>query len=1285
MKSLYFTIVCIWFILFSSITVTSQTLLRATVLDAETKLPIANAKFGIADQGIGVLTNEEGKFTYRKYHQVLDETSEFEVSAIGYLNLKGTIEVLRKLQNKRGVIYLQKASAQLISLKPSRKIAVFWDASAKSASRNPENEIAYLKEYLTTTNAKEFSVVVFNEAIIENQSFKISEKSIEALQNLLSAIPYKGVSDYGLLEKIQTDEVLLFAESKPTFGMFQLSQNTPVHIVNSSPATTSDAYFESLAQYTSGTYKKLNEARTQTGVVEEGSYVTGWYMQMEAPVPFAIISKKGDLKEYSTDAEGYFKIPATHGDVLTFYSLGNFPKTLNITSKTTYQVIAVPKAEQLAAVNLKAKKQRSQYAFDSIRQLDVVEGRTVPVRSVHKSQFNKNAFSIADAIDGMFGAKAVYNRATGDAYITVGGGCARIFVDGFELSNINAIPAHVVENISIYESYSMVLPCPSRIIVTTRMDPDRIDQRLRTKGYEQLKNNFYTEQVPTLKTEGLRSPYFPKNPITGVIKGNGTVLQGVSVLCKGTLNEVFTDVNGAFSIQAAEGDILEIKHFGMYPKRVVVTDKKQYTIALITKAEILDEVQLSKKIEKPSTEYDSFDPTTKMEIVNGKKYDVRGVMFKEDLNQAGADIYETVKMSDSRIGVTGGTALGNKRFVYKRGPGSGSLYIPLTAIVDGVAMDAMGVNPNLVERVSVYIAPMREKDSKIFITTRNHPDIRKKFLAENDITLKNNIYKEEVTKLGSRNSKNPYFDAKEISGTVRVNNIPLQGVSILKKGTLNEVLTDGEGSFTLKAVAGDILKIKHAGMYPKTVVVTDTLTYEIALINKTEVLDEVSVKAKIEETEKMIPTAYGTKDKKSVGYKVESELAELISPGDITFDQVAIRIPGVLVDPGTKQLFFERGYGAIKKSPIMIVVDDVPMSQSTLQTINPQTITNVTALKGVVATNKYGSQAFGGVLLITTLNNSFAENQEQQDLRVQNNIYTETLPSLNFDALKADYIDEVALKLSTKIKLEKYRSIKNTYLDKVDFYVDMALYFQQIDAGAAREVRNDFALLAKDNIKALRILAYLNEHAGEFLQAQKVYKRIVAMDPSNPQSYRDLALIYQETGEYDKALELYVNMLGDQVPGIDFSSLTSVLSNELQRLINLHKHHINYQRLSNDWLIANFNIDVRMTASWSDSNAPFEFQFVNPQNRFFNWNSDKKLNKNIDKNTGTEEFVIDDADPGNWLINVRYTGDVNAANIPPYLKYTVYKDYGTPKETRTIKLVKLESQLQKVTLDSFVY
>ena len=327
------------------------------------------------------------------------------------------------------------------------------------------------------------------------------------------------------------------------------------------------------------------------------------------------------------------------------------------------------------------------------------------MRSIHKSQFNNNAFSVGEAINGIYGVRSYYDYNRGQTFFTVGGGCARVFIDGHEIS-ADAIPVAVVENISVFDARGSIIPCPSRIIITTRMHPDRIDQRLRKRGYRQLKDNYYREEIPELESIASTTPYFHKKSITGTVKGNGTVLQGASVLRKGTLEEVTTDANGTFSMKAAVGDILEVKHFGMYPKSIVITEETDYVVEMITKAEILDEVELSKTIDKPDTTYDTYDSNRRMEIVNGRKYDVRSVLLKEDLNMAGFDIYETVAMSNSKIIVEEDATTGKKSFFYKRGPQNGSLYIPLATIVDGAALDARNVNPVMVERVSVYISPL---------------------------------------------------------------------------------------------------------------------------------------------------------------------------------------------------------------------------------------------------------------------------------------------------------------------------------------------------------------------------------------------------------------------------------------------------------------------------------------------------------------------------------------------------------------------------------------------------
>ena len=92
---------------------------------------------------------------------------------------------------------------------------------------------------------------------------------------------------------------------------------------------------------------------------------------------------------------------------------------------------------------------------------------------------------------------------------------------------------------------------------------------------------------------------------------------------------------------------------------------------------------------------------------------------------------------------------------------------------------------------------------------------------------------------------------------------------------------------------------------------------------------------------------------------------------------------------------------------------------------------------------------------------------------------------------------------------------------------------------------------------------------------------------------------------------------------------------------------------------------------WNDPNAEFELQFVNPNKKYFKWAHTKfesmdRMMDEIKNGYHTEEFIIDDAEPGEWLFNIEGLAKEDALN-PTYLKYTVYKNYGLPEETKEIK------------------
>ncbi|MDR1743674.1 MAG: carboxypeptidase-like regulatory domain-containing protein, partial [Dysgonamonadaceae bacterium] len=78
---------------------------------------------------------------------------------------------------------------------------------------------------------------------------------------------------------------------------------------------------------------------------------------------------------------------------------------------------------------------------------------------------------------------------------------------------------------------------------------------------------------------------------SGIVKDNrGEPLIGASVRVKGLTVGTITDVNGAFSIEAAPGSTLEVSYIGYLPVEVMVTERDYISVTLSEDAKMLEEV-----------------------------------------------------------------------------------------------------------------------------------------------------------------------------------------------------------------------------------------------------------------------------------------------------------------------------------------------------------------------------------------------------------------------------------------------------------------------------------------------------------------------------------------------------------------------------------------------------------------------------------------------------------------------------------------------------------------------
>jgi iron complex outermembrane receptor protein len=222
------------------------------------------------------------------------------------------------------------------------------------------------------------------------------------------------------------------------------------------------------------------------------------------------------------------------------------------------------------------------------------------------------------------------------------------------------------------------------------------------------------------------------------------------------------------------------------------------------------------------------------------------------------------------------------------------------------------------------------------------------------------------------------FAQTTVTGTVTDDTGPLLGVSISVKGGTG-TQTDANGTYSIKAAKGAILKFSFIGYFPKEVKVGEQSVINVKLAANNAQLNEVVV------------TSLGiSKEKRSIGYASATVKADEITKTASTNFATALygKVAGMRIEsaPGgaTSGVSIQlRGVNSIlNTSQPLIIMDGVPIrdvdrnnpsfvnnnriGSNGLVDLNAEDIESISVLKGASAAALYGSEANNGVIIITT-------------------------------------------------------------------------------------------------------------------------------------------------------------------------------------------------------------------------------------------------------------------------------------------------------------------------------
>ncbi len=238
----------------------------------------------------------------------------------------------------------------------------------------------------------------------------------------------------------------------------------------------------------------------------------------------------------------------------------------------------------------------------------------------------------------------------------------------------------------------------------------------------------------------------------------------------------------------------------------------------------------------------------------------------------------------------------------------------------------------------------------------------------------------------------------------------IPGVNVILKGTTNGTTTDFDGNYSLSVPSdGGILVFSFIGLISQETTIGTRSTIDVAMQSDVQELQEVVV------------TALGiSRERKALGYGVssidnevlvdrqEADVARLLR-GKAT--GVDITQTSGLSGSGTNIII--RGYSTITgTNQPLFVVDGVPFNTDTntgnqgfgsgsatassrFLDLDPNTIEEISILKGLSATVLYGEAGRNGVVLVTTKNGKAGQNASRKaEISIRQGVYVSEIANL---------------------------------------------------------------------------------------------------------------------------------------------------------------------------------------------------------------------------------------------------------------------------------------------------
>lgn len=263
--------------------------------------------------------------------------------------------------------------------------------------------------------------------------------------------------------------------------------------------------------------------------------------------------------------------------------------------------------------------------------------------------------------------------------------------------------------------------------------------------------------------------------------------------------------------------------------------------------------------------------------------------------------------------------------------------------------------------------------------------------------------------------------------------------------------------------------------------------------------------------------------------------------------------------------------------------------------------------------------------------------------------------------------------------LTVYLEQRRRFGESPAFFVDCAdFFFQRKEDKLGLRVLSNIAEMELENPALLRVLAHKLAQQNYLELSRGAFEEVLSLRPEEPQSYRDLALVLDRLQQYQKAVELFNQVVmqdWDRFPEIEVVALM-----ELNRTIAAAKRAgVNTAAFPVDPRLEKLlDLDLRIVLTWDADLTDMDLWVVEPSEEVANYTHHLTtigghVSRDVTDGYGPEEYVLKKAMKGRYQVKTKYY-----ANRSPSLtggvtlQVEVFTNYGRANEKRRAITLRLQ-------------